>query len=260
MLDVDVSVSVREGGKKSGSWELSGDLSGQLTMEQLLAYTKSALILISDQALKEEQANGFDKKPVVVVDGRKNKDVYSVNPLGKIEFYSRQDPTPVLSETMKALWERSKIVTGEYLRSHAVFVNGTMIAKDPDSLAAWLSRNTLKSNDLIRFVNLAPYARRLERLGVTAQRQQNRTVAKSKRGAGESTARAIAPNGVYFLTSKAIKRKYKNNVSIRFGFIPGSAIGLAASFKTGRSNAKSKKASTYLYPSISILLSDKGII
>lgn len=267
MSDVSFSIdlSVKENGRKSPNYTLDTDLAGEITLDELLNFTKSSLIIIADETLREEQVKGFDKNPVVAVDGRVGKPVINVNPLGKIEFNSRTNIDDMLLATYEGILHRSKVVTGLYKSSHYVFLNGRQVATDMSSLKAWLStKPDIKDSDLIRFVNIQPYARRLERFGVTAQRSNIR-LEKSRDKRQRSGPKILAPNGAYFLTARSIKRLYKRNSSIRFGFIPGYLLGLSATFKTfsrasgSRRESRSKK-STYLYPTITISISAGGTL
>lgn len=267
MQSFSVEFSVTEKGRKSPKYTLDTDLNGEVSLASFLEFTKANLIIIADQVLREEQARGFDPKPVVVVDGRQNKPVISVNPLGKLEFFARAQIKGLILEAYNAIRDRSPVDTGQYVRSNYVFLNGKQVANSLETLNLWLATNpALKQSDLIRFVNITPYARRLERLGVTAQRQSRRTE-KSRDKRGRSGGTILAPNGTYFLAARAIKRKYKNNSRIKFSFIPGSSLGLSASFKMQTSGARDggtgkrkKPGSTYLYPSITIGVSELGVI
>lgn len=244
--------------KKKAVNPLVSDLEGQYTLSELLEHTKSSLIVIADQILGEEQKKGFDKNPVTAVDGRINKPVASVHPLGQIEFTTRADIKDILLETYESLLTRSKVLTGRYKSSHVVFYNGAQVATDLRSLAQWYSSNAtkLKGDDKIRFVNIQPYARRLERLGVTAQR--TREARRKTKRKGQTTGVTVkVPNGAYALTARAIKSKYKRNSSIRFTFLPGSSLGLSGSFKGGR-HGKNSAGRPYLYPTIVITVSEKG--
>jgi hypothetical protein len=252
-----VEFSVTEKGRKAPQWTIDSDLDGQQSLEDLLRFTKTSLILIADTALKEEQAKGFDKKPVVAVDGRVGKPVENVNPLGSIVITARSEIGPIVREIYSGLLERSPVLTGAYKRSHMVFLNGTQVASDLGSLEAWLATKPIvEPKDRIRFVDIQPYARKLERYGITAQRRARRDK-KSRQG---GTIRA--PNGVYYLTYRSAFRKFKNNVQITFKFIPGSDIGLLATFKSASSLRKSSKKAaprTYLYPSILIRITEGGL-
>jgi hypothetical protein len=258
MPNFSVQFSVEESGRKRPEYTLESDLAGEVTLADLLQFTKTTLILLADQILKEEQALGFDLEPIVTVDGSSGKKVADVSPLGKIEFTSRVDSLTIVSDTYAAIEDRSKVVTGAYKAANRVFYNGTQIAENPSELQAWIDKQPeLNDGDLIRFVNIQPYARRLERLGVTVDRQQSRKYdpgAKRKRPLGFLVS---VPNGVYALAARAMRAKYKRNSGIDFSFVPGSSLGLPAYFKKGR-KGKNSSGRTYLYPSILITISSRG--
>lgn len=262
-----VEVSVTENGRKSPGYSLDTDLDGEVSLAEFLAFTKQTLILVAYEVLTEEQAQGFDKEPVVVVDGRLNKPVASVSPLGSLEFRSRVSVNEIVLATYNGILQRSPVDTGRYISGNYVFLNGTQVATDLSSLTSWLASNPdFKESDLIRFVNINPYARKLERYGVTAQRQQSRTQ-QSRDKKKRSGDRILAPNGAYYLTTRSIRRLFKRNSIIAFSFIPGSQIGLSQNFKTqsagvrgGGKRVRAKKNRTYLYPTITISVSESGTL
>jgi hypothetical protein len=260
MPNFEVSISVREAGRKKPQYSIGSDLNGELTLQELLEWTRSALIITSDLILKEEQAKGFDKNPVVTVDGKPGRRVENVHPLGQIEFTARQNVKDILLETYNALLYRSKVLTGRYKSSHYVFLNGKQVAIDLQSLESWLASSPkLEDKDIIRIVNIQPYARKLERLGVTAQRSNRRSLDRSKNKNSKRTGTILVPNGTYFLTARAIRSKYKRNSIIRFTFLPGSSLGLTQTFKSGR-KGKNSAGRPYLYPTIVISVQERGTI
>ncbi len=252
----EVGVLVEESGRRRPEYVLDTDLNGEITLKDFLEFTKSTLIITANEVLREEQNSGFDKNPVVTVDGNPSKSVASVHPLGQIEFTKRADMREVLMETYQGILGRSPVLTGRYKSSHYVFLNGTQVANSLSSLESWINSNPVfEDKDLIRFVNIQPYGRKLERLGVTAQRQQSRTVrSRDKKRAAEGH-RVLAPNGTYFLTARAIRAKYKRNSLIKFTFISGSSLGISGSFKVGRGG---KPGRAYLYPTIIISVREGG--
>lgn len=259
MPKFDVKLSVTEAGRKRPEYDLNSDIRGEETLKDLLQYTKTALIVTADAILREEQAMGFDKEPILLVDGKKNKAIQNVNPLGQIEFVSRQSIDTILIEAYEALLFRSKVKKGVYKSSHHVAWNTKEVATDLTSLIAWLNSNPeIKNGDQIRFVNTQPYARRLELLGVTAQRQQNsrRDIGRKKGSKKPLGTFVRVPNGAYQLTFRAIKAKYKNNINIRFTFMPGSSLGLAGAFKYGRTKSIGRP---YLYPVIVFTIDGRGV-
>lgn len=255
-MEFSVDISVTQNGRRAPQFDLHGkDLDGNLSLAELLDFTKQALIVTADTVLKEEQAKGFDKTPVITVDNTVGKAVINVSPLGKIEITARADMGDVVLETYQGILDRSPVLTGQYKSSNFVFWNGKQVATDKASLTAWVESNpAFQDEDLIRFVNIEPYARKLERLGVTEQRQQSRTVQGRGKRRASGTGRVLAPNGTYFLTARAIRSKYKRNSIIRFEFISGSQLGLGSSFAPKRG----KPGRAYLYPSILISVQESG--
>jgi hypothetical protein len=257
MISLHVDITVTESGRRAPQLELKGgrDLDGHISLVDLLDYTKQVLIITADTVLREEQSQGFDQHPVVAVDNVIGKPVYNVNPLGKIDFTARADMGDIVLETYQNILDKSPVLTGQYKSSNYVFLNGTQVATDKASLTAWVESNPeFSESDLIRFVNIEPYARKLERLGVTAQRQQSRTI-KSRGGRAKGSGRVLAPNGSYFLTARQIRAKYKRNSIVRFEFIPGSQLGIGGNFAPRRG----KPGRAYLYPSILISVQESGI-
>jgi hypothetical protein len=258
-MDFKVNITVTQSGKRAPQLDLVGgrDLDGHLSLEELFAYTKQVLIVTADTVLKDEQANGFDKTPVIAVDGVVGRPVINVNPIGKIEITARADMQDIVLATYMGILDRAPVLTGLYKSSNYVFYNGQQVATDLASLQSWLGSNpAFEDKDLVRFVNIQPYARKLERLGVTGQRQQERTVKSRDKRRAAKGIRVLAPNGDYFLTSRSIRAKYKRNSIIRFEFISGSQLGLGASFAP----KKGKPGRAYLYPSILISVQESGTL
>ncbi len=271
-MNIEVAVSVTENGRKAPNWSLEGDLRGEFSLADFLAFTKQSLIVIADTALREEQALGFDPNPVVAVDGRVGKPVIDVSPLGTLEFTARADLSTVLKETYQKILDKSPVLTGEYKAHNYVFLNGNQVAKDMASLDSWLGTNpNFQDKDLIRFVDTEPYARKLERLGVTYGNEKyssrsSRTVTSKRKNRG-TVVRYNQPNGVYYLTARAIRTKYKRNSIIRFEFISGTQLGIAdkgfddrSRVFTGKRLKKNQLGRAYLYPSIVISVQEDGIL
>lgn len=238
----------------------------KIELADLLRWTKTQLITISYDVLMEEQAKGFDKTPLILVDGSRTKKVSDVNPLGQIRFVSRQNIADVLLAAYESLLRLSKVKTGRYKDSHYIFLNGIQVATDLNSLKTWLAGiPEIKVNDLVRIVNIQPYGRRLELLGVTSERQKARVEDKGRRKGIKTGILLKKPNGAYQLTSRKIKTKYKNNVSIKFTFIPGSELGLSGyrpehhhRFVKGRPG-KNSAGRTYLYPTLVFKINSEGL-
>ncbi len=269
MMKMEVDFAVYENGKRAPEYTLETDLNGEVSLADFLNFTKLALIVTADTVLKEEQAMGFDKNPVVLVDGRFSKTIAEVKPLGKIEINARADLKNMLLETYSFLIRKSPVWKGNYVAHHYVFLNGHQVASDMSSLTAWLeSSPQFEDRDIIRFVNIMPYARKLERAGITEGKTKPRTRKSRDKKEAAKGIRVAAPNGVYYLTTQAIRRKYKRNSFIRFQFMPGTTLGIKANLKnTGgslhRTHFKSvngKKRRAYLYPTIMISVREAGLL
>lgn len=264
-----VDFAVYEKGKKAPQYTIESDINGEISLADFLQFTKNNLIVIADTVLKEEQSAGFDKDPIVRVDGRTGVPVSKVSPLGKLEFISRQSIKEIVQFIYNQIEFKSPVRSGLYKKSNYVFLNGRQVANDAATLQSWLATNPqVENKDKLRFVNIQPYARKLERRGVTGQRVQNRLrKSKDDRGrSGRSDGKVLAPNGTYYLAMRAASRIYKFNSKIRFAYLPGSDFGLSAKFLTKdgqgkvRLNKKQlKKSRTYLYPTITIQVDSGGL-
>lgn len=253
MIETKVTLTVSEGGLVREGF---GDFNGSLSLADLFAFTKQTLILTSFEVLREEQAIGFDPTPVIAVDGVIGKSPFNVNPLGTIDIVARADMGDILLTTYQGLLDRSPVLTGRYKSSNYVFWNGKQVATDMTSLRSWIEGDPqFNDKDLIRFANLQPYARKLERTGVTADRTKTR-LTQNRRQKSKGTF-TLAPNGDYFLTARTIRAKYSRNSIIRFEFISGSQLGLSGSFAPNVKTGKPGRA--YLYPSILISVQESGI-
>ncbi len=273
MINVQVHMFVEEGGLVQE--RLGIDQDGEISLAELLTFMKLSLKEISKDVLGEEQANGFDKDPVVIVDGTQGKSLDDVKPFGQIEYVAKADVGDIMIETYSLIMDKSPVLTGEYKAHNYVLLNGNQIASNMDELRAWIdSGPTLTDKDLIRFVDIMPYARKLERHGITAQTKgtslSSRTrTSRSKRKNRGTVIRVNQPNGVYYLTNRIIRAKYRFNSVIRFEFVSGSVIGITndkgvnRKFKGGKKNKAGIVRGigrSYLYPSILISVRASGAV
>lgn len=266
---MNITIEATELGKNKPQWDLVGDLDGKITLEQLLFLVKDTLINVSLTALEEEQGKGFDKQPVVRVDNKIGKSILNVSPLGKIEYIARQQARQIILEIFNNILKRSPIDKGEYVKSHIVAINGQVVADDLPSLISWLdSKQGFSDKDRIRFINTAPYARKLERQGVTAQRTKTkRGLSGGPRSENRNTIKQ--PNGTYALTARAVRAKYKGTSGIKFSLLPGNYVGVGSGYprasaagkdtSNNRRNFK-KDGRPYLYPTILLTISELGIL
>jgi hypothetical protein len=273
-IDIDISIKDSD---KSRAWDIQSDKDGAQTLQEALEYLKYVLISVSKEVLQDEQSRGFDSNPVTVVDGRKGKAIIDVKPFGKIEFHSRLTDLEVgvaVKEIYNNILQRSKVVTGTYIEANWVLVNGALVATNLVELLAWEKLRSDKGDiyipgDKIRFVNMIPYARKLERLGVTAQRSKLKLVASKdkQRRTGKNIGgkmMILGNNGVYFLAFREASRKYKRLSKLKFDFVLGSSLGIAG-FNIAANNGKvlrtsyKKTGRPYLYPTISFEIIGEAI-
>lgn len=271
-LRAGIEISVTEGGRKAPTYDLASDIKGDLTFADLLRFTKNALITISTDTLREEQGRGFDKKPIRLVDGKVGRSELDVNPLGSIEYRSRQDPRKIITTIYQAILARSPVRTGEYAKANVVAFNGVQVANSAESLQAWLdTAPAFTDRDRIRFINTSPYARKLERYGVSKGRQRSvsRPLGKNERDR-VGRQRLLVPNGTYALAYRSIRSKFKANSFIAFDLIPGDKLGISQGFgspahsKLRRTFAKnrvngSSAGRPYLYPTILLYVVQAGL-
>lgn len=272
MAEVEMTLRVRESGSRRNV-ELETDTSGVKTFADFLKFTRSSLIQIASQALREEQAKGFDKNPVIIVDNKVGKSIDSVSPLGKIEFKARVEVSSLLLSIYKLILERSRRSTGFYAANHVVMLRGRIIARNMDQLQAWINSETsIKESDFVSFVNITPYAGFLEREGIRVDSTTNTPVRVSRKYTskrrGPSFGKEVRmENGTYFVAARAARNTFKNNARIYFEWTPGSKIGMSelpsADFrgkKLRKTFSPSNRVSkgNYVYPSIVVRFSIAG--
>lgn len=250
------------------------DKDGKVTAEALVAFIKQTLIEEAKKEIQTQVSRGFDSGYATIVDGSRSKKIEDVSPFGKIEFASRADLGVVLMKIYEGLRLRAPIDTGLYLDSNLVFQNGRYVAGNLSELQTWVNSNpTIKDSDIIRFINVMPYARKLERYGITQQKGRARArVSKDKKRRsgwmdGKGRQVVLAENGAYFLTYRSIKRLFGRNADIRFELVPGGVIPglkqfIPATNRAGkplRLTYAAKKGRAYLYPSIAVRLVRGGV-
>jgi hypothetical protein len=167
------------------------------------------------------------------------------------------------------LLDRSPVKTGTYIEAHFVYLNSKLVAKNIGELNSFLVTYIAKPKDIVRIVNVVPYARSLERKGVTAQRTQRKLV-KSQDKQGRSGTHVLGANGTYFLSSRAASRLYKNNLGVYFGFVRGNSLpndSWPSQDKSGRpfrrtfkNGKRPKDRGPYVYPSIKLVFGERGTV
>lgn len=268
-----VGVTVIEKGsiKNTPVWDLKKDQDGNLSMEDFLNFIKNSRNAIARVALSEEQDNGFDRDPVTIVDGKFTKNLDSGSPLGRVEFVSRADLKDVVLFAYSEVLKYSPVDQGRYLGNNIVTLNGKYIADNPMELSSWFEKGQAVSDkDVFRLINISPYARKLERYGITRFKggskktklsyAARRKGIKRKQDAKKKDLIRV-PNGTYALASKNIKAKYGKNSFITFRLVPGNKLGITPDmngndgvYKRGHGSGR-----YYFYPTILISVVGEGL-
>lgn len=275
MLGGRITVQIKDDSLLPKPSDLVWDSDGPVEIEQLSAFVKSKLIEISLLTLREEQAQGFDQKPLTLVDGAQNKPLENVKPFGRVEYVSRVDASEFLLPIYEGLIKRSPVDDGNYVNAHFVYVNQVLVAVNMASLKSYVESNQIKGGDIIRFVDVVPYAGKLERQGITASKRGSGNIrekmSRDRKRGFRSGFTVRAPNGAYYLTAKSILKNFKYNSKIEFQWVNGSNIDLSAAPTTAASGKKFRRTfaprkgkgarkGSYAYPSIVIIINSEGIL
>lgn len=172
--------------------------------QMLGAWVKENTIAVAERELRAEVGRGFDTRPVVITDGVPRRDYNAVKPFGKIEFARRANMAEAVLWTLEALRKKSPVLTGRYVSSHTVLINGQEITGN--IRAALLN---VGPTDRVQIVNPQPYARKIE--GATASKRTGR----KKRAAISRQARS----GVYRVIHRAILSRYGRTLFADFKYV-----------------------------------------
>lgn len=252
--------------------KVNGKLFSESKIEELGKWVSSEHYIAAQAVLGQEQKDGFDKNPRVRTDNKWEKPARNVIPFGKIEYYARVDISEAILYSYKMVEQRSpRGKTGRYESSNAVYYKSKLVAESYTQLASWLKNTELTDGSVVRFVNLMPYASRLELSGIKkgtsgATKGLNTKNLKTKtREKGSRIWAARQPNGTYFTAVKAIRRKYKGaGELIKFAWA-GQTSGIKVPSRYGyrttyHPSNKRRNGSAYVYPSIMFVISGEGIL
>jgi hypothetical protein len=255
-----ISINVFEKGSKNTNYTLESDAHGDMTAESLAKHLVDSQVSIARFVLAEELSNGFDPEYLTYVDGNPRKPLELVNPIGKIHFVAKAGSYEMLLDIYTKIVELSPVLIGQYLDSNIVMLNNTMVASSYTALYDYFKTSPkFADGDRIRFVNLAPYARKLERLGVIYGKKKTKFYKRHDKRLGSGPI--MMPNGVYVRTYNAMKGKYGKNSNLSFSFIEGKDLPNNTSrhvYKT-KSGVESRIGRPYFYPSILIKIQTAGL-
>lgn len=264
-MEFEVSITNNQGKTFSaGDGQWSED-----SVENMREFISDLTARISLEVLHEAQrTDGFTKKPKVIVDGRLGVSPYAVKPFGKIIYAGDLNAAMTIAEMYLMIEKRSPVRTGQYLDANYVFINGRLVATNLGSLNIYLLTAKISKGDRIRFVNVTPYASRLEYKGV--RRSTTGKSAGQNVSAGSATRKGASggvvkrPNGVYEVSYRAISRKYKKHFqSMTKGFMKNGTNGVTITssgpFRTTYHPRNKKYSGSYVYPYIALVVGDQGL-
>jgi hypothetical protein len=247
--------------------DLNLNLNSKKDQEELLRLMKFTIVETALDARAKEEAKGFDKKALTLVDNRAGKQEIQVKPYGTIEYVARGEIKEIALAVYKKILKLSREDTGLYKSLNYVFFNGEQIATTFSELENWFRAPRLfQDRDRIRFMNIAPYAQKLELQGATSSRVKSK-LGKSKDKKLRSGPKVRKPNGTYFLTQRQLSRKFKGNVFMKFQLLPGNYVGVTSpippnskqSFRADYDPKGKFNSGYYIYPTIVLSLSEQGL-
>lgn len=162
------------------------------------------------RAANAAAVGGSGAEPQVTVDGRLGAPLASVRPDGVIvaEFDVLRT---VLEWIGEQLLLESPRLTGKYQRSHVMLADGDEVPLD----------GTIPPAGIYRFVNMQPYARKIEPRTYTTRRRDRSGPIGTRRkwatthrtGEGQSPQ---APDGVYAVVAAVAAKRYGNIAKIEY--------------------------------------------
>jgi len=214
-------------------------------------WVKEATIQAAETALTQEVARGFDNKPVVVTDGMPRRDYHGVKPFGRIEFIRRPQMAEAVLWALDMLRKRSPVLTGRYVQSHAVLLNGAQIEGDIKA-----ALQDVKDGDRVQIVNSQPYAKKIEgRRARSKGRGANRT--KTAAVAGLSRQ---APRGVYErVVLPMLVRRYGRSMFFDFKFVKLST-GVKSWGWSGGGASRKRILRDHVFPSLQFYIKPTGAL
>lgn len=261
MAEYSFEISSREVGTRGKrSWTLENDKGGNLSLEEFIEFANKSLVAITDDVLAEELKKGFPKEYVEITDGKIGVPYQQVDirKRGSIEISALESIEELVTVIFRSIVANSPVDTGRYIDSHLMLFNRQAVAEGASDAVAWARKNNItpKKGDTLQFINYQPYARKLEREGITRNRR-NPKIGKTRKGKYKKQNFGLKPNGTYFLATQVARKRFSTGVGkIKFEFIGGEPIFQNLS-EISRKTFK-LDGRPYLYPSIIIVFSGKG--
>lgn len=226
------------------------DVGAPLSGKSIGQWVKEATIRSAETALREEVARGFDAQPVVVTDGVPRRDYGQVRPFGRIEFIRRPQMAEAVLWALDMLRKRSPVLTGRYVQSHTVMLNGVQIVGDLRT-----ALRTVKETDRVQIVNPQPYAKKIE--GRKA-RSRGRGSSRTKTPAQAGLSRQ-APRGVYErVVLPLLVQRYGRSMFFDFKYVKLDT-GVKVKGWQGGGAARKRILRDHVYPALQFFIKPTGL-
>ena len=213
-------------------------------------WVKEATIKAAETALVAEVAKGFDNQPVVVTDGMPRRDYHGVRPFGRIEFIRRPQMAEAVLWALDMLRKRSPVLTGRYVQSHTVLLNGAEITGDVKT-----ALQNVKDTDRVQIVNPQPYAKKIE--GRKA-RSRGRGAARTRTAPVAGLSRQ-APRGVYErVVLPMLVRRYGRSMFFDFRFVKLNT-GIKSWGWSGGGAARKRILRDHVFPCLNFFIKPTGV-
>ena len=213
-------------------------------------WVKEATIKAAETALVAEVAKGFDNQPVVVTDGMPRRDYHGVRPFGRIEFIRRPQMAEAVLWALDMLRKRSPVLTGRYVQSHTVLLNGAEITGDVKT-----ALQNVKDTDRVQIVNPQPYAKKIE--GRKA-RSRGRGAARTRTASVAGLSRQ-APRGVYErVVLPMLVRRYGRSMFFDFRFVKLNT-GIKSWGWSGGGAARKRILRDHVFPCLNFFIKPTGV-
>ena len=217
---------------------------------------------------KAQREDNFDTKPVVIVDGSYNKNESQVKPFGVIRYLARsRNLFKRFSEAYDSILRSSPVRTGKFQNHNIVMFNGVVVARNRLEFRRFLvdrDKRGWKERDEIVFMNISPYARKLERFGVRRETRGKRAGQAINKPRGRFSKRSgfvSIPNGSYTVSRRKIRAMFAGVGYISRTQFEYNNSGLK--FSGNRSESRTtfvKDGRPYLYPVIKVSIRTRGLI
>jgi hypothetical protein len=219
--------------------------------------------------LDTEFKKGFPRDFRAIVDGVPDKKLIDVKPFGNILFINTQtDLKEAFVAAYEAILARSPMGGPKrsfpgikYKDFNWISLNDNVVARNISELQTQIDFNALRPGDVITFINIVPYARKLERFGIMRGRETGPRVNKRKGRKIRVNRKGTfeVPNGAYQGAQRIIRALFKgkakvSNVKYRPQLI--KIGGMTSTFQTqGKFGGIGRP---YLYPVIDITIQEGG--